>query len=187
MQFCASLCLWISWNLGRAVLWCTDQCIRFMMIIRDLVWIYEFFTYDSPFIDVTRWRFCGLNFVSALLLSSTVWATNCLPLCECAVTVWFARVLNVSYMVTTFLENMKMSGNWPFVWELSEECQEKFLSGKTVVFKEQNVFTSVNWQKFECVYNDHFYYYVSIVCVKCENMVWVGVGKYSMGRSAAKS
>jgi len=35
--------------------------------------------------------------------------------------------------VTTFLENLEMSGNRPFVGELSGECQgKKMLSGTTV-------------------------------------------------------
>jgi len=59
------------------------------------------------------------------------------------------------HRVTTFLENLKMSGNfaavmemsgnWPYVRELSGECQ-----GKLLVLNNKTC-TTVNWQNSECV------------------------------------
>jgi len=55
------------------------------------------------------------------------------------------QMIHNSCRMTTFLENLEMSGNfivdremsgnWHFVWEISG----KISSAKTVVFKEQNV------------------------------------------------
>ena len=84
--------------------------------------------------------------------------------------------LNHVFRVTTFLENLEMSWNFAVVREMS---------GKTVVFKEQTVYSYCYWQNYECLCTVCIYNNVGMTWKTWKHVL--GVGKCGMGRNATKS
>jgi len=71
-----------------------------------------------------------------------------------------------------------LSGKYQGIGLLSGKCQEKILSGKAVVFKEQSMYSSVFIDNLlhhsECVYTMSTYNNVHVACVQHGNIIRVG-------------